>query len=118
LQHHQVPPASAGQKSEALRINGGVLQNKLRHSVRENNLKTRQRVRDAVAREMISSTSSDVAVIKIMLMVIIVGRDEDGWQKLRIMPALLRIFTHVSLASFIGEDEGIITSTLPRKHDQ
>ena len=31
---------------------------------------------------------------------------EDGWHKVRIMPTLLRIFTRVSIVSFIGEEEG------------
>lgn len=31
-------------------------------------------------------------------------QDHGDWQKVRLMPALLRIFTRVNLLAFIGED--------------
>lgn len=44
-------------------------------------------------------------------------QDHGDWQKVRLMPALLRIFTRVNLLAFIGEDQGMQLSTsLPAKH--
>lgn len=34
-------------------------------------------------------------------------QDHGDWQKVRLMPALLRIFTRVNLLAFIGEDQGM-----------
>ena len=40
--------------------------------------------------------------------------DHGEWQKVRLMPALLRIFTRVNLLAFVGENQGIeISAALP-----
>lgn len=51
LGHHQVAAAAKGSKSEALRVNGGVLQNRLRSSIPERSSIIKERIRDAVDRE-------------------------------------------------------------------
>ena len=33
-------------------------------------------------------------------------QDDGEWQKVRLMPALLRIFTRVNLLVMVGEDQG------------
>lgn len=38
-------------------------------------------------------------------------QDHGDWQKVRLMPALLRIFTRVNLLVFIGEDQGVESTT-------
>ena len=38
-------------------------------------------------------------------------QDHGNWQKVRLMPALLRIFTRVNFLAFIGEDQGTELST-------
>ena len=41
-------------------------------------------------------------------------QDHEDWQKVRLMPALLRIFTRVNLLAFIGEEQGMdLSITLP-----
>ena len=41
-------------------------------------------------------------------------QDHDEWQNVRLMPALLRIFTRVNLLAFVGENQGIeLSASLP-----
>ena len=35
-----------------------------------------------------------------------IEQDHGEWQKVRLMPALLRIFTRVNLLVMVGEDQG------------
>ena len=37
-------------------------------------------------------------------------QDQGDWQKVQLMPALLRLFTRVNLYAFIGEEQGMISS--------
>ncbi|KAF1975826.1 cytochrome P450 [Bimuria novae-zelandiae CBS 107.79] len=90
LGSYQSSQSTHDQKSEALRINGGVLQNKLRSSVPERSDEIRNRIEDAITREVFSKTRQS-------------GQGE--WRRIRLTPALLRIFTRVSLASFLGTDQ-------------
>lgn len=43
--------------------------------------------------------------------------DDDEWRTVRIMPALLRIFTRVNLLVFIGEEQGMEFVEIISQHD-
>lgn len=40
-------------------------------------------------------------------------QDHGGWQKVRLMPALLRIFTRVNLLVMVGEEQGMKFFDIP-----
>lgn len=40
-------------------------------------------------------------------------QDHGGWQKVRLMPALLRIFTRVNLLVMVGEEQGMESVDIP-----
>jgi hypothetical protein len=80
----QVAPGKKGEKSEGFRVMIGVLKNKLRGNVSALSGAFRRAVKGAVEKEF---------------------RCGDGeWKDVKIMPALLRIFTRVNLVAFVGEE--------------
>ncbi|QSZ34439.1 hypothetical protein DSL72_006031 [Monilinia vaccinii-corymbosi] len=90
--HLQVPPEHKGPKSEAFRVMVGVLKNKLRANIPELSDSFWKRVKDATELEMrpLSSTNEN--------------ETQNPWRKVRVMPALLRIFTRVNLIVFMGQE--------------
>lgn len=40
-------------------------------------------------------------------------QDHGGWQKVRLMPALLRIFTRVNLLVMVDEEQGMESVDIP-----
>ncbi|KAL8825471.1 MAG: hypothetical protein Q9170_007776 [Blastenia crenularia] len=98
----QVPPEHKGPKSEAFRVMVGVLKNKLRSNVPTMSDALQRRVVEAVAAEVASSDGTP-------------NPEQSEWQSVRLMPALLRIFTRVNLLAFVGEDEGLEFALLPSK---
>ncbi|MCJ1400968.1 hypothetical protein MMC11_004179 [Xylographa trunciseda] len=92
LGHLQVPPEHKGPKSEAFRVMIGVLKNKLRSNVPSMSSAFQIRIEEAVALEVANLNDK-------------CEKNHGDWQKVRLMPALLRIFTRVNLLAFIGEDQ-------------
>ena len=74
------------------------------------------RIRDAVAMEVTPSTGmfgcrGRIQSLSLTLEPSLLEKSEsDGgdWQKVRLMPALLRIFTRVNLLVMVGEDQGMV----------
>lgn len=92
LSQHQVPPEHKGPKSEAFRVTVGVLKNNLRSNIPAMSHDIRTRVREAVDLEVAPQSGK-------------AKQNQDKWQKIRLMPALLHIFTRVNLMVFIGEEQ-------------
>ena len=74
------------------------------------------RIRDAVAMEVTPSTGM-FRIQKVRQCSLLTlepfcldkaGSDGDDWQKVRLMPALLRIFTRVNLLVMVGQDQGMV----------
>ncbi|PQE16361.1 cytochrome P450 protein [Rutstroemia sp. NJR-2017a WRK4] len=101
LGHLQVPPERKGPKSEAFRIMIGVLKNKLRSNVPAMSKNFQHRIKEAIDLEVAPLTDKKFKT------------DEREWRKVRLMPALLRIFTRVNLLVFIGEEQGTYLVTSP-----
>jgi hypothetical protein len=122
LGHLQVPPEHKGAKSEAFRVMIGVLKNKLRSNIPAMSSAFQMRIREAVALEVAPPKGTFVhrkalwPLQSLKLTHEFAGpdqyeQDHGDWQKVRLMPALLRIFTRVNLMAFIGEDQGMQLST-------
>ena len=75
------------------------------------------RIRDAVAMEVTPSTGMFVCRRRNKFPLTLgpsylekSESDSGDWQKVRLMPALLRIFTRVNLLVMVGEEQGMICS--------
>ncbi|KAL6714316.1 hypothetical protein ACLMJK_007739 [Lecanora helva] len=91
LGRHQVPPEHKGPQSEAFRVTVGVTKNNLRSNVSAMSGAFQKRITEAVALEIAPRDVHEQ------------GRGE--WREVRLMPALLRIFTRVNLLAFFDEDQ-------------
>ena len=120
--HLQVPPEHKGPKSEAFHVMIGVLKNKLQSNVPTMSDAFQMRIREAVALEVSPPSSMCVQRKRPYMLEFLAlthkpspldksEQDHGDWQKVQLMPALLRIFTCVNLLAFIGEDQGMELST-------
>lgn len=101
----------------------GVLKNKLRSNVPSMSHTFQMRIEKAVALKVTPSNGMHAwrrkfaaGVPALTYRLDQYNQKETEWTMVRLMPALLRIFTRVNLLAFIGEDQGTaLSKSSPRK---